>query len=98
MKTDTDWKKIDEMQALVNSTNEDELKSLTNMVKTQREILTKRKIKELRINDRVEFISKSRVIKGNITKVNIKRVIVKTDSGATWDIPPLMLTVIAWNT
>tara|TARA_B100002003_G_C13987635_1_gene477340 strand:+ start:503 stop:790 length:288 start_codon:yes stop_codon:yes gene_type:complete len=95
MKTDANWKKIDEMQALVNSTNEDELKSLTSMVKTHREILTKRKIKKLRINDRVEFISKSRVIKGNITKVNIKRVIVKTDGGATWDIPPLMLTVIA---
>ncbi len=92
MKTDTNWKKIDEMQALVNSTNEDELKSLTSMVKTHREILTKRKIKELRINDKVEFISKSRIITGKITKVNIKRVVVETNEG-NWNVPASMLTV-----
>ena len=92
MKTDTNWKKIDEMQALVNSTNEDELKSLTSMVKTHREILTKRKIKELRVNDKVEFISKSRIITGKITKVNIKRVVVKTNEG-NWNVPASMITV-----
>ena len=81
---------LDSIIKLIQLATHKQLGIIIEQVKTQREILNKRKITQFHVDDEVEFESNGKIVKGTITKVKIKRVSVKTDQGR-WDVPATML-------
>ena len=81
---------LDSIIKLIQLATHKQLGIIIEQVKTQREILNKRKITQFHVDDEVEFENNGRIVKGTIIKVKIKRVSVKTDEGR-WDVPATML-------
>mgnify|MGYP003153388684 CR=1 FL=1 len=63
-----------------------EIKELADLIKIRKETLTKYKMKELKVGDKVSFNNKGRIISGTIRKKNIKRVVIDTKEGG-WNVP-----------
>ena len=81
---------LDSIIKLIQLATHKQLGIIIEQVKLQREILNKRKITQFNVDDKVEFESNGRIVKGTIIKVKIKRISVKTDEGK-WDVPATML-------
>ena len=90
MPNGTDWQMLDDVKKHIRIASFKEIQSITKMIRARREILNKNKIEQFSKGDKVEFEHNGKTITGQITKVKIKRISVRTDQGL-WDIPATLL-------
>ena len=77
---------------IFNADNE-EVNEIAELIRMRKEMLSKQKMNEMNVGDKVFFISKGSKVKGTIRKKNIKRIVVDTDQGG-WNVPASMLTLV----
>ena len=77
---------------IFNADNE-EVNEIAELIRMRKEMLSKEKMRQMNIGDKVFFISKGSKVKGTIRKKNIKRIVVDTDQGG-WNVPASMLTLV----
>ena len=77
---------------IFNADNE-EINEIAELIRIRKEMLSKQKMNELKVGDKVFFISKGSKVMGTIRKKNIKRLVVDTDQGG-WNVPASMLTLV----
>tara|TARA_R100001244_G_scaffold74644_1_gene59567 strand:+ start:654 stop:926 length:273 start_codon:yes stop_codon:yes gene_type:complete len=77
---------------IFNSDNE-EINEIAELITIRKEMLSKQKMNEMKVGDKVFFMSKGRKVKGTIRKKNIKRLVIDTDQGG-WNVPASMLTLV----
>ena len=77
---------------IFNADNE-EINEIAELIRMRKEMLSKEKMREMNVGDKVFFISKGSKVKGTIRKKNIKRIVVDTDQGG-WNVPASMLTLV----
>ena len=77
---------------IFNADNE-EVNEIAELIRMRKEMLSKEKMRQMNIGDKVFFISKGSKVKGTIRKKNIKRIVVDTDPGG-WNVPASMLTLV----
>ena len=82
--------------AIRNATSGDELNQIFEAIKLQRRHLDKQAAKSFMVGDTVEFLAGPQrgMRKGTVTKVNIKKVKVKTNDGI-WNVPAEMLSLVS---
>ena len=84
---------MEEIKATIFSSNREEINAIIELVKVRKEMLSKEKMNEMEIGDKVSFIHKGAKILGTIRKKNIKRLVVDTEIGG-WNIPASLLTLV----
>jgi Mor family transcriptional regulator len=77
---------------IFNADNE-EINEIAELIKIRKEMLSKQKMNEMKVGDKVFFMSKGSKINGTIRKKNIKRIVVDTNKGG-WNVPASMLTLV----
>jgi hypothetical protein len=77
---------------IFNADNE-EVNEIAELIRMRKEMLSKQKMNEMNVGDKVFFMSKGSKVKGTIRKKNIKRIVVDTDQGG-WNVPASMLTLV----
>jgi hypothetical protein len=77
---------------IFNADNE-EINEIAELIRMRKEMLSKEKMREMNVGDKVFFMSKGSKVKGTIRKKNIKRIVVDTDQGG-WNVPASMLTLV----
>lgn len=82
------------IQAIRNINNDDDLRSVIDAIKLQRQFLAVQTIRSVTVGDTVQFTARGRVITGEVIKVNRKNVKVKEGGYTTWNVPANMLTVV----
>ena len=90
MPNGTDWQMLEDVEKHIRIASFHEIQSITKMIRARREIIDQNKINTFQTGDNVEFQHKGKTITGQITKVKIKRISVRTDQGL-WDIPATLL-------
>ena len=70
----------------IRNANMSEITEMADLIRTRKEILSKNRMQELKVGDKVSFNNKGKIISGTIRKKNIKRVVVDTDEGG-WNVP-----------
>jgi len=70
-----------------------EINEIAELIKIRKEMLSKQKMNEMKVGDKVFFMSKGSKVNGTIRKKNIKRIVVDTDKGG-WNVPASMLTLV----
>ena len=83
---------MEEIKATIFSSNREEINAIIELVKVRKEMLSKEKMSEMKVGDKVSFIHKGAKILGTIRKKNIKRLVVDTEIGG-WNIPASLLTL-----
>ena len=83
---------MEEIKATIFSSNREEINAIVELVKIRKEMLSKEKMSEMKVGDKVSFIHKGAKIFGTIRKKNIKRLVVDTEIGG-WNIPASLLTL-----
>jgi len=66
---------------------------IRELVKSRQETISKDKMTEFNVGDKVWFEHNNQKVTGTIRKKNIKRLVVDTDKGG-WNIPASMLTLM----
>ena len=66
---------------------------IRELVKSRQETISKDKMTEFNVGDKVWFKHNNQKVTGTIRKKNIKRLVVDTDKGG-WNIPASMLTLM----
>ena len=84
---------MEEIKATIFSSNREEINAIIELVKVRKEMLSKEKMSEMKVGDKVSFIHKGAKILGTIRKKNIKRLVVDTEIGG-WNIPASLLTLV----
>jgi len=84
---------MEEIKATIFSSNREEINAIVELVKIRKEMLSKEKMSEMKVGDKVSFIHKGAKILGTIRKKNIKRLVVDTEIGG-WNIPASLLTLV----
>ena len=82
------------IQAIRNINNDDDLRSVIDAIKLQRQFIAVQTIRSVTVGDTVQFTARGRVITGEVMKVNRKNVKVKEGGYTTWNVPANMLTVV----
>ena len=77
---------------IFNADNE-EVNEIAELIRIRKEMLSKQKMNEMKVGDKVFFMSKGSKVNGTIRKKNIKRIVVDTDQGG-WNVPASMLTLV----
>tara|TARA_R110002051_G_scaffold229348_1_gene291359 strand:+ start:111 stop:383 length:273 start_codon:yes stop_codon:yes gene_type:complete len=77
---------------IFNADNE-EVNEIAELIRIRKEMLSKQKMNEMNVGDKVFFMSKGSKVNGTIRKKNIKRIVVDTDQGG-WNVPASMLTLV----
>ena len=77
---------------IFNADNE-EINEIAELIRMRKEMLSKEKMREMNVGDKVFFMSKGSKVKGTIRKKNIKRIVVDTPEGG-WNVPANMLTLV----
>ena len=77
---------------IFNADNE-EVNEIAELIRMRKEMLSKQKMNEMNVGDKVFFMSKGSKVNGTIRKKNIKRIVVDTDQGG-WNVPASMLTLV----
>ena len=77
---------------IFNADNE-EINEIAELIRMRKEMLSKEKMREMNVGDKVFFMSKGSKVMGTIRKKNIKRLVVDTDQGG-WNVPASMLTLV----
>ena len=83
---------MEEIKATIFSSNREEINAIVELIKIRKEMLSKEKMSEMKVGDKVSFIHKGAKILGTIRKKNIKRLVVDTEIGG-WNIPASLLTL-----
>ena len=77
----------------INNSSIEDLKDISDLIQMRKDKLGKDRMKELKVGDKVEFITRSgEKVTGTIRKKNIKRLVVDTPEGG-WNVPANMLTL-----
>jgi len=84
---------MEEIKATIFSSNREEINAIVELVKIRKEMLSKEKMSEMKVGDKVSFIHKGAKVLGTIRKKNIKRLVVDTEIGG-WNIPASLLTLV----
>ena len=84
---------MEEIKATIFSSNREEINAIVELTKIRKEMLSKEKMNEMKVGDKVSFIHKGAKILGTIRKKNIKRLVVDTEIGG-WNIPASLLTLV----
>ena len=84
---------MEEIKATIFSSNREEINAIVELVKIRKEMLSKEKMSEMKVGDKVSFIHKGAKILGTIRKKNLKRLVVDTEIGG-WNIPASLLTLV----
>tara|TARA_B100000809_G_scaffold258713_1_gene302372 strand:+ start:314 stop:586 length:273 start_codon:yes stop_codon:yes gene_type:complete len=84
---------IDIVKTTIFNADNEEVNEIAELIRIRKEMLSKEKMREMNIGDKVFFISKGSKVKGTIRKKNIKRIVVDTDQGG-WNVPASMLTLV----
>jgi len=84
---------MEEIKATIFSSNREEINAIIELVKVRKEMLSKEKMSEMKVGDKVSFIHKGAKVLGTIRKKNIKRLVVDTEIGG-WNIPASLLTLV----
>jgi len=84
---------MEEIKATIFSSNREEINAIVELIKIRKEMLSKEKMGEMKVGDKVSFIHKGAKILGTIRKKNIKRLVVDTEIGG-WNIPASLLTLV----
>ena len=66
---------------------------IAELIRMRKEMLSKEKMREMNVGDKVFFMSKGSKVMGTIRKKNIKRLVVDTEQGG-WNVPASMLTLV----
>ena len=77
----------------LNKANAIDIVEIQELVKTRREQISKQKMSEFVVGDKVWFTHNNEKVTGTIRKKNIKRLVVDTKQGG-WNIPASMLTLV----
>jgi len=77
--------------AAINSMNNDELQQAVDAIKLRRTYLSRQTTRQLAVGDSVEFEARSRVVRGAVTKINPKTVIVREVGYGNWKVPASLL-------
>jgi len=75
----------------INSMNNDELEQVVDAIKLRRTYLSRQTTRQLAVGDSVEFEARGRVVKGVVTKINPKTVIVREAGYGNWKVPASLL-------
>ena len=84
---------MEEIKATIFSSNREEINAIVELIKIRKEMLSKEKMSEMKVGDKVSFIHKGAKVLGTIRKKNIKRLVVDTEIGG-WNIPASLLTLV----
>jgi len=84
---------MEEIKATIFSSNREEINAIVELIKIRKEMLSKEKMNEMKVGDKVSFIHKGAKVLGTITKKNIKRLVVNTEIGG-WNVPASLLTLV----
>mgnify|MGYP000153055145 CR=1 FL=1 len=84
---------MEEIKATIFSSNREEINAIVELIKIRKEMLSKEKMNEMKVGDKVSFIHKGAKVLGTIRKKNIKRLVVDTEIGG-WNIPASLLTLV----
>ena len=77
----------------LNKANAKDMIEIRELVKSRQETISKDKMTEFNVGDKVWFEHNNQKVTGTIRKKNIKRLVVDTDKGG-WNIPASMLTLM----
>ena len=83
----------DIVKTTIFNADREEIDEIAELITIRKEMLSKQKMNEMKIGDKVFFISKGKKVQGTIRKKNIKRLVVDTDQGG-WNVPASMLTLV----
>tara|TARA_B100000959_G_scaffold121246_2_gene127466 strand:- start:2313 stop:2594 length:282 start_codon:yes stop_codon:yes gene_type:complete len=86
MEFNSDDSNIRIVHKYIRSASMNEIRELTDLIRTRKETLGRQKMQELKVGDKVTFDNKGKIISGTIRKKNIKRVVVDTEMGG-WNVP-----------
>ena len=76
----------------LNKANATDMIEIRELVKSRQEKISKDKMQEFKVGDKVWFTHNGAKVTGTVRKKNIKRLVVDTDKGG-WNIPASMLTL-----
>jgi hypothetical protein len=82
------------IQAIRNINNDNDLRSVIDAIKLQRQFLAVQNIRSVTVGDTVQFDARGRTITGEVIKVNRKNVKVREAGYGTWNVPANMLAVV----
>ena len=86
-------KKLQKIITDIYDMNGTDLSAVVDAVKMRRNQLHTSDAHQFRIGDRVSFAGRhGSILKGVVEKINIKYVLVRTDSGTRWNVPGSHLT------
>ena len=89
----TEYQALYSIKNKILSSNREEINKIVELIKVRKEMLSKEKMSEMKVGDKVSFIHKGAKILGTIRKKNIKRLVVDTEIGG-WNIPASLLTLV----
>ena len=81
------------VEAIRNSNN-DELNQIVEAIKLQRTYLARTTARAMAIGDTVEFDARGRVVRGTVTKINRKTVVVREQGYGQWRVTASLLRVV----
>mgnify|MGYP001046045458 FL=1 len=73
--------------AAINTMENDELEQIVDAIKLRRTYLSRETTRQLAKGDSVEFEARGRVVRGRVTKINRKTVIVHESGYGNWKVP-----------
>ena len=74
--------------------NNDELNQVIEAIKRQRTYLARTTARAMAIGDTVEFDARGRTVRGTVTKINRKTVIVNEPGYGSWKVTASLLRVV----
>jgi len=78
----------------IRNMNNDELNSVIDAIKLQRTYLARTTARAMAIGDTVEFDARGRTIRGVVTKINRKTVVVREQGYGQWKVTASMLRMV----
>ena len=78
----------------IRNMNNDELNQVIEAIKLQRTYLARTTARAMAIGDTVEFDARGRTIRGVVTKINRKTVVVREQGYGQWKVTASMLRVV----
>jgi len=78
----------------IRNMNNDELNQIVDAIKLQRTYLARTTARAMAIGDTVEFEARGRVVRGTVTKINRKTVVVREQGYGQWKVTASLLRVV----
>ena len=83
---------------LIGKADFDQMTRIAERMKMQRTFITNQNVRSVAVGDEVEFVARNVVIRGKVTKVNRKNLIVSQKGGnnvtTNWKVPAMMVTKV----